>query len=327
MGLQRRHAISTQLDAKNMKETYEHRFTAFVDILGFKQMIAQIETKSLGHEALLERLKSVLNFLNEESIESDGQHDLLVYELTDDGMIERELGDPRITYVSDCAIVSTQGTFDGFKSICNKLSKLSTDLACDGMFLRGAITYGPLYHDRKFVFGSAYQQAYEIESKVAVFPRIVIDSSALDFLAEYEGRFPLTNHGTRLDADGHRYLRVFPYQFFPYYTSNWLGFLLRVKGKILASLNTFDKRINGFPPELKQLDTFYCWREMVGGIPDFSGADDKVLAKYLWLKDEFNRTLDEYAEHFLGPSDLPRIAKIIDLETHWGPEQILGRLR
>jgi hypothetical protein len=96
-----------------MEHTYQNRFAAFVDILGFKQMIVQIEGKAVGHEQLFMRLMSVLNFLNEESIESNGNHDLPIYELVDDGMIERELGNPRITYVSDCAIVSTEGTFDG----------------------------------------------------------------------------------------------------------------------------------------------------------------------------------------------------------------------
>jgi len=110
-----------------MNEPYGCRFAAFIDILGFKSMIGQLESRATGYEKLFVRLKSVLNFLDEESVESNGQHDLIIYEQTKDGFVDRELGDPRITYVSDCAIISTEETFDGFKSLCNKLTKLSTD--------------------------------------------------------------------------------------------------------------------------------------------------------------------------------------------------------
>jgi hypothetical protein len=298
-----------------------------VDILGFKRMIGEIGARSLGHEALFTRLKSVLKFLHEESVESNGEHDLPVYELTDEGMIERELGDPRITYVSDCAIVSTEGTVDGFKAICNKLTKLSTDLACDGMFVRGAIAYGPLYRDSTFVFGSAYQRAYEVESGTAIWPRIVIDDSALAFMNEQEGYFPLNDYGTRRGADGQRYLHPFPWQYHPQYTFDWLNFLLRVKGHILAALNRCDARVAGFPDTLRELDRFYCWREVTGGTPDFSGDSPRVLEKYVWLKDEFNRTLAQHAEFLTKESGEPRIARIVDLGTHWGPERILGRYR
>lgn len=310
-----------------MNYKYGNRFAAFIDILGFKQMIAQIENKAPGHDQLFARLTSVLNFLNDESIESNGQHDLLVYESQGDAIIERELGNPRITYVSDCAIISTDGTFDGFKSMCNKLTKLATDLACDGMFVRGAITYGPLFHDKKFVFGNAYQRAYEIESTKADYPRIVIDESALSFLAAHQNKFPLNDFGTRVDSDGLRYLHCFPWQYHPIYTYDWLNFLLRVKGHIIYSLNCHDSRCSEFPAELRNLDRFYCWKETYGWQIDFSGSNEKILKKYLWLKDEFNRTLDQHTKFLKNDSGKARIAKIVDLSSHWGPEVVIGRLR
>lgn len=313
------------MDTKNFN--YGNRFVAFIDILGFKQMIGHVEKKMPGHEQIFKRLVSVLNFLNEESIESNGNHDLPVYEFKGETLVERELGNPRITYISDCVIVSTDPDFDGFKSICNKLTKFSTDLACDGMFLRGAITYGPLFHDMKFVFGSAYQRAYEIESKLAVHPRILVDQSVLDFLHNRFGEFPLNDTGTTLGDDGLRYLSCFPFQYHPMYTFDWVNFLLRVKGHILYALNLFDPRISGYPKPLQNLDRYYCWREACGTTPDFSGSDERVFQKYLWLKDEFNKTLVFYHKFLLNGSGQVRIAKIIDLGSHWGPETILGQLR
>lgn len=47
-----------------------------------------------------------------------------------------------------------------------------------GVFFRGGVTAGQLFYDEKlhFVFGSGLIRAYELESNVAIYPRIVIDT-------------------------------------------------------------------------------------------------------------------------------------------------------
>ena len=42
---------------------------------------------------------------------------------------------------------------------------------------RGGLTIGDLYMDNTFVWGSGLVRAYELEDKIAIFPRIVIDTS------------------------------------------------------------------------------------------------------------------------------------------------------
>nr|WP_317187917.1 hypothetical protein [Acinetobacter gerneri] len=42
------------------------------------------------------------------------------------------------------------------------------------ILLRGALTIGEIYHDENMVFGPAMVEAYELESKVAEFPRIIL---------------------------------------------------------------------------------------------------------------------------------------------------------
>lgn len=41
--------------------------------------------------------------------------------------------------------------------------------------VRGAITRGALYHDDAVVVGPALVRAYELESQVAIYPRIILD--------------------------------------------------------------------------------------------------------------------------------------------------------
>ena len=77
-------------------EGYENRFVAFLDILGFKELIYKIEDD--GEKSPdFERVRSVLNFLHEESVESNGQHDLLIYEQKEGYILEKELGKLRIS--------------------------------------------------------------------------------------------------------------------------------------------------------------------------------------------------------------------------------------
>jgi hypothetical protein len=307
-------------------EAYKNKFVAFLDILGFKQLISTIEEKSQTSFTDFNKVWSILNFLDRESIQSDGHHDLNVYEEKENSLSMSELGSPIITYVSDCVVISTDGTFDGFKSICNKITKFSTDIAADGIFVRGAITYGKVVHTGRILFGTGYQKAYQLESTKAINPRVIIDSAVVEFLKKYDGQFPLNNVGMREDDDTVKYLRLFPQQYYPFYTISWLDYLLRVKSHILYLLNMFDTRVSGFGNELRDLDRYCCWKEKYTYDLDFSGGDDHILKKYIWVCQEFNETLETHSR-FLSDNGNMRISKIFFDGKIWRPEQALGHMR
>lgn len=314
---------------------YENRFVAFLDILGFKELIYKVETE--GEKSPdFKRIRSVLNFLHEESIESNGQHDLPMYELKEDYVLKKELGSPRINYISDCLIISTESSFDGFKSLCNKLTKFSTDIACDGIFMRGAITHGKIYHHGPMLFGSAYQRAYKLESEFAKYPRIIIDDTVFKVLDGKWGIFPFNEHAITSVNGDYSYLTNFPLNYHPYYISSWPDFLLRIKSRILYYLNMFDSRVSGFGQELRNLDRFCCWKEVYGRDLCFDGGDDSVFKKYEWLKNEFNSTLIKHAEFLSvsnrekyrgGVNEGMRISPIHWSGLIWAPEQELGHIR
>jgi len=308
-----------------MIDGYERRFVAFIDILGFKDLIYSIENKSDGGQDY-DRVDAILGFMHRESIESNGHHDLLVHERTAEGLLEKELGDPRISYISDCVIISTEGNFDGFKAICNKITKLSVQGASVGIFIRGGITYGNVYHHGPMLFGTAYQRALEIESE-AKNPRIVIDDLIFEVLSDDIGTFPFCESAIKKDTDGKSYLLNYPWMYISGYVTDWLGFLLKVKSAILYFLNIFDVRVNGFGYELKQLDRYYCWKEMYSWKLNFDGGNKHILDKYIWLKDEFNSTISTYAEFLSTASGEPRISQIEWNGQVWAPEKDLGRIR
>lgn len=53
------------------------------------------------------------------------------------------------------------------------------DLFQDGFLLRGGLTVGPLLHTKKHVVEPAMVEAYRLESKVAIYPRILIDEKVV----------------------------------------------------------------------------------------------------------------------------------------------------
>ncbi len=196
--------------------------------------------------------------------------DLPTYEQTPDGIVERELGDPKLTYVSDCIIISTAHTTDGLKALCRKVSKIWLDLAWDGFFCRGAISEGLLFHQKGIVFGSAYLRALELE-KAASNPRVVVDNGIIDAIGGFPGEFPLCPPTCERADDGLVYLRYFPYYFFPPYANDWTNYLFRVRQHIIDSLGSTS-----------------------GG----------VRRKYLFLREEFNFCVVHYRD-VLEPSLLP----------------------
>lgn len=93
----------------------------------------------------------------------------------------------KIYTFSDCAYIF-YGFKDGINDEKKDLSKLFTVALCncepiflrflkEKIIFRGGITYGDAYVDlqRSMFFGEAINQAYELESKKAIHPRIIVD--------------------------------------------------------------------------------------------------------------------------------------------------------
>ena len=50
------------------------------------------------------------------------------------------------------------------------------------LFIRGAVVVGDLHFSENFVYGKALVNAYQLESKLAIYPRVIVDKSALELI-------------------------------------------------------------------------------------------------------------------------------------------------
>jgi len=144
---------------------YERRLILFLDFLGFREIVAE----TTDDPAALGRLIAGLNAIGR---------------IVEDGSVESE----RVTQFSDSLVVSyrvneTSGVF----WLLHAMAMTVVELAGRGYLLRGAVTIGDLLHDDRHVVGPAMVAAYEMESRRAIVPRVIIDPAVLDIAREHRG--------------------------------------------------------------------------------------------------------------------------------------------
>jgi len=179
--------------------SYTNSYVAFLDILGFKNLIS----RSIGNPpaVTVDEIRSILEVPEPVKAEQ---------------IVLGRIGDiarsgHRLTAFSDSIIITTDETEQGLMHILQHVGKIGYRLACLGVLYRGGIANGLIYHDEQQVFGPAVIAAYDIEQQ-AIFPRVVLSSqvvnagrSAAAPVNTVFGRF------TRTDGDGAvyvHYLRV-----------------------------------------------------------------------------------------------------------------------
>lgn len=120
----------------------------------------------------------------------------------------------RETHVfSDCAYIiydykkdvedSRKDMYELMRIACYNTEKVLYEFLKNGFIARGAITYGDLFYDneKNIWFGPAMNRAYFLESKLASFPRIIIDPEYAENLFEFnENKY--CNNAARKMLDG-----------------------------------------------------------------------------------------------------------------------------
>jgi hypothetical protein len=132
----------------------------FLDILGFRSKVKEAgkcATKAVQLESSLEKVHN------------------LGGENFDEGSV---------TMFSDSVVVSIEANRDKIERLLNDLSKMTWDLMGEGIWMRGGLSVGKLSSNSKLPWGPAFIEAYDTETRLANFPRIVLARSALDFLRQ-----------------------------------------------------------------------------------------------------------------------------------------------
>jgi hypothetical protein len=173
--------------------TFKDKFIAFVDILGFKNLVRAAESGTGISLSQLTALTRKLGSSNDRKrFEERGP--ILCPESP---YLQRDL-DFQILQVSDCVIVSCEISPAGVIHLIHHCWTAAMELLDSGYLCRGYIKRGSIYHEDGQVIGSGYQEAYEKERTVAAFKRALFPFQRL------QHTFAIGGPNREFDAATHR---------------------------------------------------------------------------------------------------------------------------
>lgn len=136
---------------------YEKRILAFLDILGFSTMVEDSKVDT----SIRRKIKNATEIIRSET--------------------DYEYEEKKVSTFSDSAVISYRiKSQSSLFYLLIDIIHLQLKLGALGIMIRGGIAVGDCYHDGKIVFGPAMNEAYRLESKVALWPRVVIKKETLN---------------------------------------------------------------------------------------------------------------------------------------------------
>lgn len=267
------------------QHNYKQCVVAFIDILGFK---THIKSENMN--------ENILHFL----YQIRGKNSSFKYDLRSEGEWVTGKIDLNITSFSDHIIISIPILPEKYPGQSEKSLLFSLFIEINqfiswiyymglrrGIILRGAIAIGEMYIDldNNLVFGGPLVEAIENEIKLAIYPRIIIAKSLLDYIHSlkktkqskyYNDRF--VEPSIQRDFDGMFY---FHYLHLP--------FCLNDSKELIIIKTTIETNIKNNKENL--------------------GA----LSKWRWLAIYFNNTLKHWQHKENKHHDIQHITLVIDM--------------
>lgn len=238
---------------KKYTTNYEERIVAFVDILGFSDMISRSENNVEIYEKINQALKTIQNVKK-----------------------HSENTSAKITTFSDNIVISYPADGkDSLYYILIDLIHLQLELLQLGVLVRGGIAKGKVRHTKEMVFGPAMVAAYELESKYAVYPRIIVEKETVDWEKDnyrkqlYGASYDISDLDSLIERDKYNdiyYIDILKQRQELDYLEDYISLLYNLRNVIVDGLNSHKK---------------------------------EVRVKYIWLKNYFNDVVTNYPEKYM----------------------------
>ena len=164
---------------KNVYCDFDYAIVAYVDILGFSEMVKSDCENRNGAMKFFEILKTI----NAET---------------------KEIEECNIIQFSDSVIFTLPLSKENYLKMLRILSDYQYKLICNAIICRGAIAYGKHYMENEFMFSQGLIEAYQLEVAEAKYPRIVISPDLKEFYRDDEIDLNVVQ-----EKDGHYFVDYF----------------------------------------------------------------------------------------------------------------------
>jgi len=228
---------------------YEDRIVCFLDILGFADHV-RATIRQNGSE-------------DEDSIKDIASAFEIIRYLLDIDKPEERKG-REVTQFSDSVVISFPINEESvvFYALLEILW-VQLNLVLFGMLCRGAVSKGKLIHTEKMLYGPALIDAYRLESKAALYPRVILDESIVEVGISAHAQHHLEEHERESimgllhrDSDGMYYI----------------DYITRAQSEL-------DDPEWDYPDYLRKLGTMIS--------DGLRSHDPSIRIKYLWMKERF----------------------------------------
>ncbi len=225
-----------------------------IDILGFSQMIVDSCNNEYGNQLLRE-----INYLINKNKQC---------------IIPNKYSYGKIKIYTDNMVVSYPIKGDGEKEldeILDNVSEYQFNLALEGLFVRGGISVGKFYISEDIVFGPALLDAHNTESKLAIYPRIILDDKTVKSVKEYINYYDVAPQSNKIliGSDGLWFLNYLN-TIFKYYT----------------------ECSNEYEFEIVKLELLNRHKEQIKKMLSKYKSNIKVWDKYVWVANYHNYFCD-----------------------------------
>ena len=219
---------------------FSKKAVLFIDILGFRKIVQNCQENPSNIQNIYEVLTIIKTHFSNFT-------DIQILQFSDSIAISFKANDPG-------SVIAVIG---GIQSLIKRL-------IIKGYLLRGGLTYGDIYHDSNVIFGPAMINAYDLESTLAIYPRIIIDKEIIEF--------------------GRKYLP----DFFNENMTNYIFNYVSEDNDEKYYIDYFDKGVETFWEITENEKEFiHSLKQLIeNGLKE---EDKSVLRKYVWMKDKYNK--------------------------------------
>lgn len=174
--------------------TTEEYMVAFIDVLGASNKIKNDSAGSLNtvhrvYEKALKLYKEQLLFERHTTFDEDDTVETIRIKIFSDNIV-------LYTRIND----DLRGCFIHLVYLAGYMQAIFLN---EGLLVRGGIAKGDFYGDDIMIWGNALVNAYEIESNIAIYPRIVVQSGIINGVEE---EFANNYKCLSVDEDGCYYI-------------------------------------------------------------------------------------------------------------------------
>ncbi|WP_427501078.1 hypothetical protein ACQE3E_21915 [Methylomonas sp. MED-D] len=260
----------------NCKEMYRDAVVTFIDILGFREIVMTSEP-----DVVRRKLTAIKRFAVPRSVASEDEEEFEPITIQfSDSIVRVRPVDTETNQMYPIGIV--------FHELLDMVHAQG-ELVKEGVLLRGGIAYGQIHYDGSVLYGPALIKAYDLESKYAVHPRIVVEP---ELISELKSNQYLQSKHNSLEQE-----------------LEYIEKLLRQNDDGIW----FVDYIRAVASELDEIEMYPEFledhRNLIVNAASAHPGFSTVSAKYMWLAKYHNSCIeelsDEWYEHYsLEKSDL-----------------------